>query len=119
MNIVNHMVNFYRPPLNGTFAALGDPTRRAILARLAQGEASVSQLAEPFDISLPALLKHVRVLEKVGLIVRSKTGRISRCRLVADPLKDAAEWIAHYRQFWERQLDALARHLAERPEEEP
>ena len=113
------MVNRDRPPLNGTFAALADPTRRAILARLAGGRASVSQLAVPFDISLPAVLKHLRVLEQAGLIVRTKEGRVSRCRLAAGPLKDAAEWIAFYRQFWERQLDALAQHLAERPEEEP
>ncbi len=113
------MVNHNKPLLRGTFAALADPTRRAILARLAEGEASVSQLAEPFDMSLPAMLKHIRVLEKAGLIARTKKGRVSRCRLVADPLKDAAEWIARYRQFWERQLDALAQHLAEQPEEEP
>ena len=117
-NIVNHMVNFTRPPLDGTFAALADPPRRAILARLAEGQASVSQLAVPFDISLPAMLKHLRVLERARLIVRTKQGRVSRCRLAAGPLKDAAEWIAFYRQFWERQLEALAQHLAERPEEE-
>ncbi len=112
------MVNFNRPALDGTFAALADPTRRAILAHLAEGQASVTQLAVPFDISLPAILKHLRVLQRAGLIVRSKQGRVSRCRLAADPLRDAAEWIAFYRQFWERQLDALAQHLAERPEEE-
>jgi len=112
------MVNLSHPPLDRTFSALADPTRRAILARLAQGEASVSQLAEPFDISLPATLKHLGVLEKAGLIARTKEGRVSRCRLVADPLKDASEWIAHYRRFWERQLDALAQHLAKTPWED-
>ena len=112
------MVNLSPPPLDRTFSALADPTRRAILVRLAQGEASVSQLAEPFDISLPATLKHLGVLERAGLIARTKEGRVSRCRLVADPLKDAAEWITHYRRFWERQLDALARHLAKTPWED-
>ena len=112
------MVNYLSPPLDRTFSALADPTRRAILARLAQGEAAVSRLAEPFDISLPATLKHLGVLEKAGLIARTKEGRVSRCRLVGDPLKDAAEWIAHYRRFWERQLDALAEHLAETPRED-
>jgi len=112
------MVNYISPPLDRTFSALADPTRRAILERLAQGEAAVSRLAEPFDISLPATLKHLGVLEKAGLIARTKEGRVSRCRLVGDPLKDAAEWIAHYRRFWERQLDALAEHLAETPRED-
>ncbi len=112
------MVKYNRAPLDETFAALAAPTRRAILSRLASAEASVTQLAEPFDMSLPAMLKHLRVLERAGLIVRSKQGRVSRCRLAAGPLKDAAEWIAFYRQFWERQLDALAQLLAERPEEE-
>ncbi len=112
------MVNFSGPALDSTFTALADPTRRAILAHLAEGQASVSQLAVPFDISLPGILKHLRVLERAGLIVRSKQGRVSRCRLAAGPLEDAAGWIAFYRQFWERQLDALAQHLAERPEEE-
>jgi DNA-binding transcriptional ArsR family regulator len=112
------MVKYVAPPLDRTFSALADPTRRAILARLAEGEAAASQLAEPFDISLPATLKHLGVLEKAGLIARTKEGRVSRCRLVGDPLKDAAEWIAHYRRFWERQLDALAEHLAETPRED-
>jgi DNA-binding transcriptional ArsR family regulator len=112
------MVNYSPAPLDRTFSALADPTRRAILARLSQGEASVSQLAEPFDISLPATLKHLGVLEKAGLIARTKEGRVSRCRLVADPLHDAADWIARYRRFWERQLDALAQHLAATPWED-
>ena len=112
------MVKYYREALGVTFAALADPTRRAILARLAAGEASVSQLAQPFDLSLPALLKHLRALERAGLIARTKEGRVNRCRLVAAPLKDAAEWIGRYGQFWERQLDALAQHLGEGPEEE-
>jgi len=112
------MVNYYPTPLDRTFSALADPTRRAILARLAEGEAAVSQLAGPFDISLPATLKHLGVLEKAGLIVRTKQGRVSRCRLSAGPLKDAAEWLTFYRQFWERQLDALAQHLAKPPDKE-
>lgn len=112
------MVNLIPISLDSTFSALANPTRRAILGLLAEGQASVSQLAAPFDISLPAMLKHLRLLERAELIVRTKEGRVSRCRLAAGPLKDAAEWIAFYRQFWERQLGALAQHLAERPEEE-
>jgi DNA-binding transcriptional ArsR family regulator len=117
-NKLNYMVNYYSPPLDRTFSALADPTRRAILARLSEGEASVSQLAEPFDISLPATLKHLQVLEKAGLIVRAKQGRVSRCRLAGEPLRSAAEWIGHYRRFWEHQLDALAQHLAQTPRED-
>ena len=112
------MVNFNSQALDTTFAALADSTRRGILSRLREGEASVSQLAEPFDISLPGILKHVRVLEEAGLIARTKEGRVSRCRLAAESLKDAAEWIAHYQRVWERQLDALARHLAVAPDTE-
>ncbi|MFQ5899554.1 MAG: ArsR/SmtB family transcription factor [Candidatus Methylomirabilia bacterium] len=106
------MVNDYRA-LDSTFSALSDPTRRAILTRLARGEASVTALAEPFDISLPAISKHLRVLEGAGLLVRRKNGRIHRCRLVVGPMKSAAEWIARYRHFWEGQFDALAEYLSE------
>ena len=93
------------------FAALADPTRRAILGRLRAGEASVSELAEPFPVSLTAIAKHVRVLERAGLLTHRKTGRVRRCRLVADRLHLAGEWIDGYRSFWSTQLDALARHL--------
>jgi DNA-binding transcriptional ArsR family regulator len=107
------MVKYSELDLDATFAALSDATRRGILARLAQGEASVSDLAAPYDISLPGVSKHLRVLERAKLIARRKDGRINRCRLVAEPMKDAAEWIERYRQFWEQQFDALARFLAE------
>jgi DNA-binding transcriptional ArsR family regulator len=101
------MVKYSGPELDATFAALSDATRRGILARLAQGEASVSDLAAPYEISLPGVSKHLRVLERAKLIARRKDGRVNRCRLLAEPMKDAAEWIEHYRQFWEQQFDAL------------
>jgi DNA-binding transcriptional ArsR family regulator len=97
--------------LSTTFAALADPTRRAILARLALGEASVTSLAEPFAISLPAISKHLKVLERAGLIARSRDAQWRPCRLQADPLKDAAGWLEHYRQFWEQSFDRLEDHL--------
>jgi len=105
------------PALDRTFAALADPTRRAILARLAQGEASVTSLAAPFRMSLPAVSKHLRVLERAGLVGRSREGRVHRLRLEASPLREAEAWIAHYRSFWEAQFDALARYLEETAEE--
>jgi DNA-binding transcriptional ArsR family regulator len=105
------MVKYKTQILDKTFAALADPTRRAILARLAQGDASVSELAAPFAMSLPAISKHLRVLEQAGLVQRAKDGRVHRLRLVAQPLNEAAAWIARYRQFWERQLAALADYL--------
>ena len=104
------MVN-HSQSLDSTFAALSDATRRGILARLAAGETSVSELAEPCDMSLPAVLKHLRVLESAGLVTRRKDGRVQRCNLVAGPMKSAAEWIEHYRRFWEAQFDSLARFL--------
>jgi DNA-binding transcriptional ArsR family regulator len=107
------MVKYAGPELDATFAALSDATRRGILARLAQGEASVSDLAAPYEISLPGVSKHLRVLERAKLIARRKDGRVNRCRLIAEPMKDAAEWIEPYRQFWEEQFDALARFLAQ------
>lgn len=107
------MVKYYTSSLDTTFAALADPTRRAILARLARGDTPVTELARPFDISLPAISKHLRVLEKAGLLTQEKEGRVRRCRLVAEPLRDAAEWIVRYRQFWEGQFDALAEYLNE------
>ena len=104
--------------LDATFAALADPTRRAILARLAKGDSTVGDLARPFEISRPAISKHLRVLERAGLVQRARDGRLSRCGLDASPMRDAAEWVEQYRQFWERQLDALARYLEEEMEKE-
>lgn len=109
---LNHMVK-YQANLDATFSALADPIRRAIVARLSRGECSVTTLAQPFDVSLPAISKHLRVLERAGLLARRKDGRVHRCRLVTRPLKDAEEWIARYRQFWEQRLDALAQYLEE------
>ncbi|TWT46691.1 ArsR/SmtB family transcription factor [Botrimarina hoheduenensis] len=97
--------------LSQTFAALADPTRRAILGRLAEGEATVSQLAEPFDVTLPAITKHLKVLERAGLVERSKRAQWRPCRLKAAPLRDAAGWIADYRRFWEASLDRLDAYL--------
>jgi DNA-binding transcriptional ArsR family regulator len=108
------MVNYSAAPnaaLDHVFGALSDHTRRAILARLAQGEATVGELAEPFDVSLPAVSKHLRVLESAGLLRRKIDGRIHRCRLSPQPMKEAARWIEHYRAFWEDQFDALAKFL--------
>ena len=98
--------------LDATFAALADPTRRAILARLALGEASVGELASPFQVSLPAISKHLRVLESAGLMAREREGRVHRCRLVAGPLHAAADWLLFYRRFWEGSFDSLADYLA-------
>ena len=98
--------------LDATFSALSDPTRRAILARLAMSEATVGELAKPFDVSLPAISKHLRVLEGAGLMTRQREGRIHRCRLVAAPLHAAAEWLLFYQRFWEGSFDSLADFLA-------
>jgi DNA-binding transcriptional ArsR family regulator len=98
-------------PLDAVFSALADPTRRAIVVRLAAGEASVSELARPFDVSLPAVTKHLAVLERAGLIEHDKRGRVRHCRLVAAPMRLADEWLATYRVFWERRLDSLAEHV--------
>jgi DNA-binding transcriptional ArsR family regulator len=97
--------------LNATFAALADPTRRAILARLASGEASVTDLASPFKMSLPAVSKHLKVLERAGLIARSREAQWRPCRLDASPLKDASDWLEHYRRFWEESFDRLEEYL--------
>ena len=99
--------------LNLTFAALADPTRRAILARLAQGEASVTELAAPFDMTQPAITKHLKVLERAGLISRGRQAQWRPCRLEAQPLRDAGGWIGQYRQLWEDRLDRLEDYLAE------
>ncbi len=93
--------------LSATFAALADPTRRAILARLRAGETAVTELAEPFDMSLPAISKHLKVLERAGLITRSRAAQARPCRLAADPLKRAVDWLEAYRKFWEESLDRL------------
>jgi DNA-binding transcriptional ArsR family regulator len=97
--------------LSVTFSALADPTRRAILARLAKGEASVGELATPFDISLPAVSRHLRVLEDARLIERRVDAQWRLCKLRPEPLKDAVDWIEHYRRFWEASFDNLARYL--------
>jgi DNA-binding transcriptional ArsR family regulator len=99
--------------LSNTFAALADPTRRAILARLASGESSVTRLAEPFDMSLPAISKHLKVLERAGLIARGREAQWRPCRLEAGPLKDASKWLEHYRRFWEQSFDRLEDYLRE------
>jgi DNA-binding transcriptional ArsR family regulator len=99
--------------LSSTFAALSDPTRRAILARLATGECSVSELAEPFDMSMPAVSKHLAVLERAGLIARRREAQWRHCRLEAAPLKEVAEWAERYRQLWEGRLDRLDSYLQE------
>ncbi len=98
-------------PLTTTFAALADPTRRAILARLARGEASVGELAEPFDMSLPAVSKHLKVLERAGLVTRGREAQWRPARLTAAPLRDAADWVGRYRRFWEGRLDRLDDYL--------
>jgi DNA-binding transcriptional ArsR family regulator len=100
-------------PLSATFAALADPTRRAILARLCSGEATVSELAEPFDMSLPAVSKHLKVLERAGLVSRGREAQWRPCRLEAGPLKDANGWLERYRQFWEQSFDRLESYLDE------
>jgi DNA-binding transcriptional ArsR family regulator len=97
--------------LDAVFGALADPTRRAIVARLAEGEASVSQLSEPFEMSLPAVAKHLRVLSEAGLVEQRKEGRTRWCRLVALPLRDVRDWVSDYSGFWEGQLDSLAAHV--------
>jgi DNA-binding transcriptional ArsR family regulator len=97
--------------LSATFSALADPTRRAILARLAEGEASVKELAEPFEMSLPAISKHLKVLERAGLISRGRDAQWRPSRLQAEPLREVAAWIQDYRRFWEESFDQLAEYL--------
>ena len=99
--------------LSSTFAALADPTRRAILARLSTGEATVTELAEPFSVSLPAISKHLKVLERAGLISRGRSAQWRPCRLDAAPMKDASMWLEEYRRFWEGSFDRLEEHLRE------
>jgi len=99
--------------LSETFSALADPTRRAILARLTTGETSVTELAQPFDMTLPAITKHLKVLERAGLIARSRQRQWRPCRLKAAPLKDVSEWLERYRQHWEKSFDRLDDYLRE------
>ena len=99
--------------LSNTFAALADPTRRAILARLASGEASVTELAQPFDMSMPAVSKHLKVLERAGLIARGREAQWRPCRIEAGPLKDISDWVEHYRIIWEQRFDRLDSYLRE------
>ncbi len=105
------MIKHSADDLSVTFAALADPTRRAILARLASGETSVTELAEPFRMSLPAVSKHLKVLARAGLITRSRHAQVRPCRLKAKPLKDAVDWLEHYRRFWEESFDRLDEYL--------
>ena len=109
--IFNHMVKYSSRALNATFTALSDPTRRAILSRLARGASSVTELARPFEMSLPAVSKHVRVLEHAGLLRRKRHGRVHQLHLVARPMKGAQNWLERYRRLWEGQFDALADYL--------
>jgi DNA-binding transcriptional ArsR family regulator len=101
----------YSSSLDSTFGALADPTRRAILATLQLGQASITELAKPHRMSLPAVMKHVHVLEQAGLVSQEKTGRSRICRLAPEPLQDAESWISQYRRFWERNFDSLERYL--------
>jgi DNA-binding transcriptional ArsR family regulator len=110
--MVSQMVKRDGSPLDATFGALADPTRRAIVERLTRGEASISELAEPFDMTLPAISKHLTVLEDAGLLVRRKDGRVRHCRLIEEPMEDAFEWIATHGSFWEDRLDSLGEFLA-------
>jgi DNA-binding transcriptional ArsR family regulator len=111
--IVNPMVKQSPASLDAVFSALADPTRRQIVKRLSAGDASVSELAEPFEMSLPAVSKHLGVLEDAGLLTREKEGRVRHCRLVPEPMQEALEWIARYGRFWEQQFDSLAQYLSE------
>ena len=104
------MVN-YSTAVDRTFSALGDPTRRAIVQRLAMGEATVTELAQPFPVSLPAISKHLGILEAAGLLVRKRTGRIHRCQLNVEPLREASQWIEYYAAFWKTQLDSFGQYL--------
>jgi DNA-binding transcriptional ArsR family regulator len=105
--------------LTATFSALADPTRRAILARLASGECSVTELAEPFEMSMPAVSKHLKVLERAGLIARGREAQWRPCRLEAEPLKEVADWVERYREIWERRLDRLDKYLQELQSQHP
>lgn len=114
----NQVVMNATTQLDSTFAALGDATRRAILHRLAEGDASVTELAEPFSMSQPAISKHLRVLERAGLVARGRGGHRRSCRLVGKPLKEANQWLEQYRQFWEATYARLDALLAEMKSEQ-
>ncbi len=116
--IFNHMVKHGLGALDRTFAALADPTRRAILARLALGEANVGELAAPFEMSLPAVSKHLKVLEGAGLLERQRDGRLHRHSLKPQPMQQASRWIEQYRRFWEDRFDALALFLQQTTDQE-
>jgi len=105
------MSNVATDQLSVIFGALADPTRRAILARLAEGPATVNEIAEPFDMTLPAISKHLKVLERAGLISRGREAQWRPCKLEAEPLREATEWMSHYRRFWEGSFDKLDAHL--------
>ncbi|MEO5934273.1 MAG: metalloregulator ArsR/SmtB family transcription factor [Duganella sp.] len=113
------MVNYKDPHLDLVFAALSDATRRGVLAQLESGSRSISELASGYDMSLPGFMKHVAVLEAAGLIARSKEGRVVSCQLEAAPMREAAQWIARYEQYWTGQLDALGRYLYHQEELTP
>jgi DNA-binding transcriptional ArsR family regulator len=117
--LFNKVVIFMSDNLSATFSALADPTRRAILARLSSGERSVSELAEPFDMSLPAISRHLKVLEQAGLISRGREAQWRPARLEADPLREVAGWVEHYRRFWERSFDRMDSYLAELQKGDP
>jgi DNA-binding transcriptional ArsR family regulator len=114
--MLNHMVKYQDETLDRTFAALSDPTRRALLARLGEQDSlSVSELAAPFSISLPAIMKHLEVLSDAGLIVREKSGRTVACRLTAQPMEQAMNWLNRYARFWSENLDRLAAFVEDDP----
>lgn len=111
--LISRLVKYMPDPLNTIFAALSDPTRRAILARLALGETSVKELAEPFSISAPSITKHLKVLERAGLITRSRDAQWRPCRLEAAPLRSVSEWVEDYRRFWEQKFASLDNFLSD------
>ena len=118
MTALNTLSLMAADQLNLTFAALADPTRRSIVTRLAEGEATVNELAEPFSISLPAISRHLKVLERAGLIARSREAQWRRSRLQAEPLDEAVEWMQSRKQTWEARLDRLEAHLHQRGEQD-
>jgi DNA-binding transcriptional ArsR family regulator len=118
LRILNYMVNDTSEQLTTVFSALADPTRRAILERLARGETSGTELAQPFSISVPAISKHLRVLKNADLILHRKDGRNHLFRLAASPMREAANWLEHYRHFWEAQFDSLETYLLDTSEKE-
>ncbi len=109
---------YYSSTLDNTFSALSDPTRRAIISQLANGELPIMKIASSFQMSLPAVSKHIRVLEGAGLLIRRKQGRINYCHLNAKPLQEAAKWLVFYQQFWEAKLDSLTNFLEDNSDQE-